>query len=409
MMRANVLRDHDIGGQVLPRPPVSLLQIRATPGEGLARLSGLEGFARAVVSGVIPVIALQALGTKQAVSLTFLVGGALALAVTLSLGTIERLLQRRWAMTLGMALLVTAAGLNLVDGPAFALGIGFRAAAASVFSVLLSLFIMDFISRRSLTRNESRRMVYVGTAWLIGPSLGLWLAANYGRGAPLALSAAAATLAIAYFWRLRMGSDPVLMAPASTAVNPLAAIPRYFEQRYLRIAYAITTCRSMFWVAIFIYGPIYVADAGLPVWVSGVMLSAVSGFLWLSPLVRIGAERFGTRRVIVAGFVVLATALFGLAALGDERVEGVALWVIAALGASALDVVGNIPFMRTVRPRERVPMTAVFSTWREVSTLLTPATAATVLVVAPFEVFYLILAGLASATAWAATYLPRRL
>jgi len=62
-----------------------------------------------------------------------------------------------------------------------------------------------------------------------------------------------------------------------------------------------------------------------------------------------------------------------------------------------------------VRPRERVPMTGVFSTWREVSSLLAPAIAAACIALGSFRLFYLVLASLAIATAVASTTLPRRL
>ncbi len=75
----------------------------------------------------------------------------------------------------------------------------------------------------------------------------------------------------------------------------------------------------------------------------------------------------------------------------------------------AIDVVNNIPFMRTVRPRQRVEMTTVFSTWREMSALLAPAIAAAILLIAPFWTFYLLLATLAFITAAVATHLPRRI
>ncbi|MCB0010198.1 MAG: hypothetical protein KDE04_27220, partial [Anaerolineales bacterium] len=68
-----------------------------------------------------------------------------------------------------------------------------------------------------------------------------------------------------------------------------------------------------------------------------------------------------------------------------------------------------IPFMRLVRPRERTAMTMVFTTWRETSSLLTQALVFLTLLVAPFWVFYLLLAALQLATAWGTSYLPRRL
>ena len=74
-----------------------------------------------------------------------------------------------------------------------------------------------------------------------------------------------------------------------------------------------------------------------------------------------------------------------------------------------LDVLGNIPFMRMVRARERTEMTMVFSTWREGSQLLTPLLVSLVLLVAPFKAYYALLAALLFAAAFTASWLPRRL
>ena len=88
---------------------------------------------------------------------------------------------------------------------------------------------------------------------------------------------------------------------------------------------------------------------------------------------------------------------------------GLLLWLAAALGGVMLDVLGNIPFMRMVKPRERTEMTMIFSTWREGSELLTPLIAATLLLVLPFHYFYLVISLLLIIAAYASSFLPNRL
>ena len=95
--------------------------------------------------------------------------------------------------------------------------------------------------------------------------------------------------------------------------------------------------------------------------------------------------------------------------LGEATPIGLLFWVIASLGGAVVDVLGNIPFMRLVKPRERTEMTMIFSTWREGSQLLTPLLVSMVLLVAPFEVFYLLLAVILMLAGGMATFLPRRL
>ncbi len=83
-------------------------------------------------------------------------------------------------------------------------------------------------------------------------------------------------------------------------------------------------------------------------------------------------------------------------------------WVLAAIGAAGLDVLGNIPFMRLVKPKERTEMTMVFSTWREMSELLNPLIVSLVLLFFPFEVVYIVIGSFLLIAAYFASHLPKR-
>ena len=106
------------------RRPLGLDQLSAQTGISLARLTGTEGFARALLVGIVPLVALEALGSKQAVSNVYLAGSIFTLLITLNLGTLERLLQRRRVVTLGGLFLILAAVFIYIQyGPLLALGI----------------------------------------------------------------------------------------------------------------------------------------------------------------------------------------------------------------------------------------------------------------------------------------------
>ncbi len=360
--------------------------------------------------GVVPLAALDALGSKAAVSYVFLGGAVITLLFTLNVGRLEVLFARRWVMTLGSGFLFVAALLFVfVDGPLFVVAIGLRSAEASIFSVCLSLYIMDHIGKAALTSTESRRMLYTGGAWFVGPTIGGWLWSNSWPSAPFILSASTSAVTIAYFWRLRFHDRAPVLGPITAVTRPVDNVVRFFGQRYLRIAYVIATARAIFWAALFVYGPIYVIEAGLPTWSAGVFLSAASGTLFLSPLIRRVADSCGTRSTIVGAFALMAVSMVGLALLRSSRPVGVVFWLVGAVGGAALDVLGNIPYMRMVKPRERTAMTTVFSTWRELSFLLAPLIAAIAIACGAFWLLYATLAVLLGAAALATTLLPRRL
>jgi MFS family permease len=392
------------------RQPLGLLNVTGDIGEPLARMAGLEGLTRAIMIGSVPLAALKALGSTLAVSVAFAIGSGATVLVTLNVARLERHVARRWILSGGIVSVFLAAGL-FAFGPKWTipLAIAMRSAHASVFSVCLSLYIMDFIGKRDMTRIEARRSVYLAGAWLIGPTLGTWMFGSLGTSAPFLASMVLSTLLMVYHWRLRFLRNPVLRGPIHPAPSPLEAIPRFFGQRYLRASYVITSIRSIFWSALFVYGPIYVVDAGLSPWVAGVFLSVASSVLFAGPLVRRWSDRNGVRQVMLAGFALPAVSLAALALLGDPRPIGLAFWLVGAVGAGALDVLANIPFMRLVKPRERPAMTTVFSTWRELSFFITPGIAAIVLLLGPLRMLYAVLAVLMVGGAVATLSLPRRL
>lgn len=395
---------------MLLQRPHMLQQLDKDVSRSLAMLCGLEGLGRAIMVGLMPLVALEVLGSKQAVTNAYVGGGCLALFVTLNVGRLESWMPRRWVVTGGLLSLVVAANFFLfVDNWLLAIGIGLVAVAAGVFSVCLALFIMEYIDKRDFVRNESRRMFNNGLAWTVGPTLGLWLYTSVDERLPFIVAIGAALVSLGFFWVLRLGANPVLVKPRSRAPSPMRNIPRFFRQRHLRIAYAVTVVRGMFWVSFFVYAPIYVIEAGLSRFWIGIMISSVSALLVFSPVVERMAARYSARRVIILGFVIIGLGLTGLAAIGDARLLGLPVWMAAAIGATMLDVLGNIPFMRMVKPRERLPMTTVFSTWRELSSLVAPGLAALVMLVAPFWAYYLVVAALCFATAVWATFLPTRI
>ena len=97
------------------RRPLFLSQLSGDVGGALARFSGLDGFARAILASVIPLMALGGL---------FLI----------------------------FSVLLFAAGQPAL----FALGIGLRSAGAWMFSLCMSLYIMAYIGKRELAQNKSR-------------------------------------------------------------------------------------------------------------------------------------------------------------------------------------------------------------------------------------------------------------
>ena len=81
--------------------------------------------------------------------------------------------------------------------------------------------------------------------------------------------------------------------------------------------------------------------------------------------------------------------LFFLAAVNpaDSSVS-IVLLVLASAFLILLDVCAGLPFLMAVRPSQRTEMSAVYSTYRDVSNVLTPGVASLVLLVAPLKAIF---------------------
>ena len=118
-------------------------------------------------------------------------------------------------------------------------------------------------------------------------------------------------------------------------------------------------------------------------------------------------QRSSVRVAVRTGFL-CASAGFLLAALSPLPLLAVACLFAASGFLILLDISGGLPFLMAVKPSERTEMAAVYSSFRDVSGILTPGAAWLVLLVAPVSGVFA-LAGLALGGCWglAATLHPR--
>jgi MFS family permease len=350
----------------------------ARPGAAtFALLFTLESVARATIATVIPLQVYAALQSSRAVSLMFTAVGMAGLVGSLFIPLLIRLVPRRWVYTLGASALIAAAGLFAQDGPTGLLaGLIVRVFGVACLNVTLNLYIMDTIPRGDLVRSEPLRLAVSGGAWTLCPSLGVFLYGRFGAIAADGLSAAAAALLLATFWVIRLSDNPAI-APARLPPppNPLRNIGRFVAQPRLRLGWLIAFGRSSWWSQFFTFAPLYMVISGHSELAGALLISLGNATLFLNVLVGRLAERIGVRRVIVGAFLLTgATMLLAalIAPIGWSYVVA-GLLLLASLWVSALDAVGNIPFLRAVRARERPQMTTVFRTYIDLSDLLPSA------------------------------------
>ncbi len=388
------------------------LRVAPAPGARVfAQLSMVEASSRALVAGVLPLEAYALLKEAQAVSLAYTLVGVIAFATSFLIPLALRVIRRKWIFTAGVVFMVASPLLMVLSSAVpFILSLQLRGLSVVCVNVALNLYILDYIKRRDFVKAEPMRLAYLGVVWCVGPALGIWLYKSFGITTVAALAAGFALLALAYFWYLRL-VDHAAVAPATGRKPPMPwqYIRRYLAQPRLRLAWIIPFGRSTYWTTFFVYPSIYIVKNGGSEFTIALMLSGGQAMLLLAPAFgRIGA-RFGLRRVICAAALLTGCVSIAVGLLQPAPAVAAAMFVLGAVGATTLDALGNIPFLRAVHHYERSEMTSVFRTYIEASQLLPSIAYAAVLIVAPLPAVFVVMGSVLVVTAWYTRYLPRRL
>lgn len=357
-----------------PRPPRI---------EHFALLAGLEAAVRGSLISAMPLAVHETLGSTVASSRAYFIAGLISLTWGLMVPWATRQLPRRWMYTAGCGLYLVGMSLALVGTPhSIALALICTAMATVTCFVCFNAYVLDYVERADLGRGQSLQMLYAATPWAVGPVLGVWLH-DLWRPAPFLMAAMFALCLLTAFWVLRLGNGKQISRARRPAVNPLAYLARFFAQPRLIAGWSFAVIRSCGWWVYVVYLPYFCIEQGLGNKVGGMALSLSNALLFIAPLMLRYARRASVRLSVRAAFGLCAT-LFLLSALAAPLPW---LTVIAMMTASVclvlLDVVGGLPFLMSVKPSERTEMSAVYSSFRDVSSILTPGVAWAVLAVAP--------------------------
>lgn len=334
----------------------------------------LESLSRSVLAAIIPLQAYTILKEARNVSLAYFSIAILGSAASFIIPLLIRRFRRRWIYTAGLVMLMASAAslasFSLVGQIAAML---LRSLAAASLNITFSLYILDYIHKRDLIRSEPLKLMMSAFSWTAGPSLGVYLYNQVGHGAAALLSVAPAAALLVYFWYLKIQDNPAVAAATRPAPNPFRNIRRFFSQPRLRLGWFIPFSRSVWWGMFFVYPSIYMLQSGKSEMAAALLLSAgnavLLGAVWIGRL----AQRRGIRKLIIGAFAGagLATVAAALSYHWPWVVAG--LLLAGALNVMVLDGLGNIPFLRAVRPLERPQMATVFRTYIDAADVLPAA------------------------------------
>ena len=365
-----------------------------------ALLAGLEAAVRGSLISVMPLVVRDAMGSTQDASAVYFLAGLVSLCWGLMVPWANRHIPRRWMYTIGCMMYFIGTALALVGTPtSAALSLICNAMATVTNFVCFNAYVMDYVDRGNLGRGQSLQMFYAATPWAVGPLLGVWLHDQW-RPLPFLMAGGFAAALITAFWILRLGNGKQIAKAAGPPVTPLAYLGRFFAQPRLIAGWIFAVVRSTGWWVYVVYLPYFCIEQGLGNKVGGVALSLSNALLFAAPLLLRLARRSSVRLSVRRAF-----ALCGAFFLLSSLVAPLPWLTVGAMMAASvllvtLDVIGGLPFMMSVKPSERTEMSAVYSSFRDVSSIVTPGMAWIVLYVAPTAAIFAATAGL-MAGAWA--------
>lgn len=349
--------------------------IRKPRVEDFARIGGLEALVRGGTLSVYPLVMYRAWGSAAVVSQIYFAIGLVSLFTALMVPALARRFPRR-------AIYLAASGLYLAGAVAGALGghwvtlaLLLSVMAAAISFVCFNAYVLDHVGKTDFSRLETLRLFYGGVGWVAGPVLGVWLL-GVAAWAPFALVGAAAAVIVALVWKTPLGNGKAIAKAASTERrHPLAHVQRFFAQPRLVTGWLIPVIRSCGWWFYFVYVGIFALENGLGETVGGVASSLANMGLFMAPLMLRWMRQHSVRTAVRVGC--LGGGVFFLAGtlLSPWPWATVALLILGTYFLVLLDTCAGLPFLMAVKPSERTEMSAVYSSFRDASGILSPGIA----------------------------------
>lgn len=381
------------------RSLTSLLHRGPHPGVHVFALVGaIEAVVRGIMLSVYPVLLYRAWGDAVVVSKWYFLIGVLSLLAGLSVPMLTRHWPRRWIFSVGVGLYVVSAAFGMAGGKLATLALLCHVMGTAIVFVCFNAYVLDNVAKTELGRLESLRLMLGAAGWTIGPLLGVWLL-RFWHGTPFLIVGSAALAMLAAFWRLGLSAAHVSVQRARASRNPFDFLRRFVVQPRLVAGWLFAVLRSCGWWVYTVYVGIFAVKNGLGDEVGGMASSLANVGLFLAPLMLRWMQRRTVRDAVRTGFLA-SGGLFLLAALVSPfPLATVLILVLASYFLVLLDVCAGLPFLMSVKPSQRTEMSAVYSSFRDVSGILTPGLAWVVLQFGPLAGVFA-LGGVALLAAW---------
>ncbi len=370
-----------------------------SPGvHNFALLGGFDAIVRGTALSVYPLVMYRAWGDAATVAKFYFVVGLLSLVSALAVPQLARHIPRRWIYSMGVSFYLLSAVLGMVGGKATAAALMCHTLGTAVAFVCFNAYVLDHVAKTEFGRFETLRLLYGGLGWTLGPVLGVWLL-SFWHGAPFIAVGLAACGMLVAFWMMRIGDGRQIAYASKASANPWSYLPRFFSQPRLVAGWFFAVMRSCGWWIYIVYVGIFAVQNGLSEQIGGIATSLANMGLFFAPLMLRWMQRRSVRQAVRTGFMGSAVCFVLGTVLSPLPWGTVALLVLGSYFLVLLDICGGLPFLMSVKPSQRTEMSAVYSSFRDVSGILSPAIVWIVLQFSPVAGVFAA-GGLALLAAW---------
>lgn len=337
--------------------------------------------ARTSVVAVIPILALNFLAQASHISALYLATSLVCLIFSIFLPKLISTFGLLQSLFLASLFGLLSAASFFANNAGFLFpGLLFQFMMLTVFESAINIYTTQLIPRRELSYFESRRVLFSGVSYLAGPLLGGWAIYMEATWIVLTISAVCAVAVPISLITLvpaaaTLKQSAKLSTPSTKDVALFAAQPR------LVLAWFLAVTRSSWWQIYGVYTPIFAVKAGLGSAAGGLIIAIGSAMLMLAPFWQVFSRKYGLRLTFFYGYLSCGLMTIAGGLLGkDYPLLSVALLVGGAVAISAVDSGGNAPFLRAVRPHQRIKMVPLYNTYRELAQIAPSAILAILLI-----------------------------
>lgn len=365
------------------RVPEWLRHAPAPSISGFATLAAFEAITRGMLISVFPVALYAVFEDAGLISSIYFAIGILSLCTVLLVPFLQRMIPRRWMYAIGATGFILGSMVAIIGTPEMiVLSLVLNSLATVVTFVCFNAYVLDYIARVELGKCETLRMFYSALGWTVGPILGVMLW-GWWPPAPFIISAISASGMLGMFVYMRMGNGKLITRARKAPLNPLAFLGRFAQQPRLVAGWLFAVIRSCGWWAYVVYLPIFAVKNGYGDQLGGALLSVTNAALFLSPFMLRWMQAHSVRYAVRTGFIACGTLLLAASFGAAIPLMSIALLFICSLFLILLDICAGLPFLMAVKPSERTEMSAIYSSYRDVSGILTPGVAWVLLLAVP--------------------------